>query len=64
MSVAIVLTGMGLSEYYPLLGAILAIDPILDMGCTLLNAHGTKVVGVVSDRLEKKTTNHSIIYKL
>ncbi|MEG0077787.1 cation:dicarboxylate symporter family transporter, partial [Anaerorhabdus sp.] len=43
MSVAIVLTGMGLVEYYPLLGVILAIDPILDMGRTMLNVNGTLV---------------------
>lgn len=53
MSVAVVLTGMGLVEYYPLLGVILAIDPILDMGRTMLNVNGTIVAGVVVDRLEK-----------
>lgn len=54
MSVAVVLTGMGMVEYYPLLGAVLAIDPILDMGRTLLNVHGTLTVGVVTDWLEKR----------
>lgn len=54
MSVAIVLTGMGLVEYYPLLGVILAIDPILDMGRTMLNVNGTLVAGVVVNELEKK----------
>lgn len=53
MSVAVVLSGMGMVEYYPYLGAILAIDPILDMGRTLLNVHGTIVVGVIAERLEK-----------
>lgn len=52
MSVAVVLTGMGLVEYYPLLGVILAIDPILDMGRTLLNVNGTIVAGVVVNKLE------------
>lgn len=55
MSVAVVLTGMGLVEYYPLLGVILAIDPILDMGRTMLNVNGTIVAGVVVDRLEKNS---------
>lgn len=54
MSVAIVLTGMGLVEYYPLLGVILAIDPILDMGRTMLNVNGTIVAGIVVNELEKK----------
>lgn len=54
MSVAIVLTGMGLVEYYPLLGVILAIDPILDMGRTMLNVNGTLVASVVVNELEKK----------
>lgn len=53
MSVAIVLTGMGLVEYYPLLGVILAIDPILDMGRTMLNVNGTLVTGVIVNKLEK-----------
>lgn len=53
MSVAIVLTGMGLVEYYPLLGVILAIDPILDMGRTMLNVNGTLVTGVIVNKIEK-----------
>ncbi|MFV0380485.1 MAG: dicarboxylate/amino acid:cation symporter [Anaerorhabdus sp.] len=53
MSIAVVLTGMGMVEYYPLLAVILAVDPILDMGRTLLNVHGTIVAGVVVDSQEK-----------
>ncbi|MGB4985267.1 MAG: cation:dicarboxylase symporter family transporter [Erysipelotrichaceae bacterium] len=59
MSVAIVLTGMGLVEYYPLLGVILAIDPILDMGRTMLNVNGTMVAGVVVNALGKNDTSSS-----
>lgn len=41
MSVSVVISGMGLGAYFPLLGGIIAIDPILDMGRTMLNVNGT-----------------------
>ncbi|CEQ24411.1 sodium:dicarboxylate symporter family protein [[Clostridium] sordellii] len=40
MSVSVVISGMGMGAYFPLLGGILAIDPILDMGRTMLNVNG------------------------
>lgn len=40
MSVSVVISGMGLGSYFPLLGGIIAIDPILDMGRTMLNVNG------------------------
>ncbi|WP_270670864.1 cation:dicarboxylate symporter family transporter [Paraclostridium bifermentans] len=40
MSVSVVISGMGLGAYFPLLGGIIAIDPILDMGRTMLNVNG------------------------
>ena len=41
MAVSVVLSGVGLGSYFPLAGGILAIDPILDMGRTMLNVNGT-----------------------
>ena len=46
MAVSVVVSGMGLGAYFPLAGAILAIDPILDMGRTLINVNGTMVAAV------------------
>lgn len=40
IALALTLSGMGLGEYFPLLGGIIAIDPILDMGRTMLNVNG------------------------
>lgn len=41
MAVSVVISGIGLGGYFPLLGGIIAIDPILDMGRTMLNVNGT-----------------------
>lgn len=41
IALALTLSGMGMGEYFPLLGGIIAIDPILDMGRTMLNVNGT-----------------------
>ncbi|MGL5087358.1 MAG: cation:dicarboxylate symporter family transporter [Clostridium sp.] len=46
MAVSVVISGMGMGEYFPLVGAILAIDPILDMGRTMLNVNGTMVAAI------------------
>ena len=46
MAVSVVISGMGMGAYFPLAGGILAIDPILDMGRTMLNVNGTMVTGV------------------
>ena len=46
MSVSVVISGMGMGAYFPLAGGILAIDPILDMGRTMLNVNGTMVTAV------------------
>jgi L-cystine uptake protein TcyP (sodium:dicarboxylate symporter family) len=40
MAVSVVISGMGMGAYFPLAGGILAIDPILDMGRTMLNVNG------------------------
>lgn len=46
MAVSVVISGMGMGAYFPLAGGILAIDPILDMGRTMLNVNGTMVTAV------------------
>lgn len=54
MSVSVVISGMGMGAYFPLAGAILAIDPILDMGRTALNVDGAMVTAVsVSNSLKE-----------
>lgn len=40
IALALTLSGMGMGEYFPLLGGVIAIDPILDMGRTMLNVNG------------------------
>ena len=50
IAISVVISGMGMGEYFPLVGAIIAIDPILDMGRTMLNVNGTLVSALVVDR--------------
>lgn len=50
IAVSVVISGMGMGEYLPLAGAIIAIDPILDMGRTMLNVNGTMAVTVAVAR--------------
>ena len=38
---------MGMGEYFPLIAGIIAIDPILDMGRTMLNVNGTLTTAVL-----------------
>lgn len=47
MAVSVVLSGMGLGEYFPLIAGVIAIDPILDMGRTMLNVNGTLTTAVL-----------------
>lgn len=47
MAISVVLSGMGLGEYFPLVAGIISIDPILDMGRTMLNVNGTLVTAVL-----------------
>ncbi|MBE6024541.1 MAG: cation:dicarboxylase symporter family transporter [Cellulosilyticum sp.] len=55
IAISVVISGMGMGEYFPLLGAIIAIDPILDMGRTMLNVNGTLISAVVVGKsLEKQ----------
>lgn len=46
MAVSVVISGVGLGAYFPLAAGILAIDPILDMGRTMLNVNGTNVTAI------------------
>ena len=61
MSVSVVISGMGMGAYFPLAGGILAIDPILDMGRTMINVNGTMVtalsVGNSMNSLDKEIYN-------
>lgn len=50
IAISVVISGMGMGEYFPLLGAIIAIDPILDMGRTMLNVNGTLLSALVVDK--------------
>lgn len=50
MAVSVVISGIGLGEYFPLVGAVIAIDPILDMARTMLNVNGTMAISVVVDK--------------
>lgn len=54
IALALTLSGMGLGEYFPLIGGIIAIDPILDMGRTMLNVSGAMTTAItVNKSLEK-----------
>lgn len=50
LSVSVVIAGMGMGEYFPLIGAIIAIDPILDMGRTFLNVSGTMLSAIITGK--------------
>ena len=61
MAVSVVISGVGMGAYFPMAGGILAIDPIIDMGRTMINVNGTMVSAVVVgnsfDSLDKKVFN-------
>jgi L-cystine uptake protein TcyP (sodium:dicarboxylate symporter family) len=50
VAATIALTGMGLGDYFPLIGMVLAIDPIIDMARTLTNVSGTMTAAIATDR--------------
>lgn len=54
MAVSVVLSGVGIGAYFPLAGGILAIDPILDMGRTMLNVNGATTTAVAVGKSLKK----------
>lgn len=61
MAVSVVLSGVGLGSYFPLAGGIIAIDPILDMGRTMINVNGATTtaitVGNSLGKLDKEVFN-------
>ena len=57
MAVSVVISGMGMGAYFPLAGGIIAIDPILDMGRTMLNVNGTMTSTVVVAKSLKEIEN-------
>lgn len=59
VAATIVLSGMGMAEYFPLIGIVLAIDPIIDMARTLANVSGTMTAAVATDR-ELGTMNMAV----
>lgn len=59
VAATIVLSGMGMAEYFPLIGIVLAIDPIIDMARTVTNVSGTMTAAVATDR-EIGTMNMSV----
>ena len=64
MSVSVVISGIGLGEFFPLAAGIIAIDPILDMARTMLNVNGTLTTAVgtasLTDTLDKEEFNKDI----
>jgi hypothetical protein len=59
MAVSVVISGMGMGAYFPLVGGIIAIDPILDMGRTMLNVNGTMTTAItVANSLDKIDKNN------
>lgn len=65
MAVSVVLSGVGIGAYFPLAGGILAIDPILDMGRTMLNVSGATTtavtVGKSLKKLDKEVFNGTLV---
>ena len=50
MAASVALSGVGLASSFPVVSPILAIDPIVDMGRTLINVTGSMVNAVIVDR--------------
>ncbi len=50
VSASVTLNGVGLGSAFSYIGPVLGIDPILDMGRTMLNVNGTMVTAVVVDK--------------
>lgn len=59
VAATIALTGMGMGEYFSLIGMVLAIDPIIDMARTLTNVSGTMTAAIATDR-EMRTMDMAV----
>ena len=58
IAISVVISGMGMGEYFPLLGAIIAIDPILDMGRTMINVNGTLISALTVGKSLERDARH------
>ena len=56
IAISVVVSAMGMESLFPLLGGIIAIDPILDMGRTMLNVNGTMITAITVSKSLKKDT--------
>lgn len=54
IAVSVVISGMGMGAYFPLVGGIIAIDPIIDMGRTMVNVSGTLISATTVAKTEGK----------
>ncbi len=52
MAASVSLSGTGLGAYFASISPVLAIDPIIDMGRTMLNVSGSMTNAIVVDRLQ------------
>ena len=52
VAATVTLNGVGLGNYFDKIGAVFGIDPLIDMGRTMLNVCGGMVSAVVVDRWE------------
>ncbi|MEG1149607.1 MAG: cation:dicarboxylase symporter family transporter, partial [Niameybacter sp.] len=50
MAASVALSGVGLAGSFPVVSPVLAIDPIIDMGRTLLNVTGSLTNAIIVDR--------------
>lgn len=62
VAATVTLNGIGLGQYFDRIGSIFGIDPIVDMGRTMLNVTGAMVSATVVDRWEGRH-NIDIYYK-
>lgn len=52
VAATVTLNGLGLGQYFDSIGAVFGVDPIVDMGRTMLNVCGSMVSSVVVDKWE------------
>ena len=50
MAASIMLSGIGMSEYFGLLAIVLAVDPIVDMARTMINVNGAMISAICVDK--------------
>ncbi len=54
IAVSVVISGMGMGAYFPLVGGVIAVDPIIDMGRTMVNVSGTLISATTVAKTEGK----------